>query len=274
VSGYAKKVILRANRRIIARNLILSNLFCMICKITPARSVNFTLIPLILFFGFFCSPLFSQNTSINLKDIPQRKVRKYIHSRSIDKMPDFSGIHSSWKKEVRESDFNLREKTFFLKYRLSNVWECYSHASPEKTWNARTLRLGLLISKTLNRSLYVDNSFLPAIDTGQVFFLNLRLLKGLVNAPVAFEVINIDGNQQVLEVSYIDNNKSKGKQTIQFFDNGDGRTRIVHRSYFRSGSKLYDAFVYPHFHKKFVKEFHKNMGRIVSNNVVNISASR
>jgi hypothetical protein len=237
--------------------------------------VKFYLITLIVFFVYPSLTVLSQSlNSINLDEIPQRKVRKYIHSRSIDIMPDFSRIHSSWKKEVRESDFNVREKTIFLKYRLPRVWECYSHASPEKTWNSHSFRLGLLISKTLNRALYVDNSFLPPIDTGQIFFLNLRLLQGLVNAPVAFEVINIDGDHQVLEVSYIDNNKSKGKQTIQFFDNGDGRTRIVHRSYFKSGSKLYDAFVYPHFHKKFVKEFHKNMGRIVGNTVVNISASR
>jgi len=37
----------------------------------------------------------------------------------------------------------------------------------------------------------------------------------------------------------------------------------VHRSYFKSGSKLYDALLYPHFHKKFVKEFHRNMGQLV-----------
>ena len=246
----------------------------MVFKNSPACRLKFFIITLILFFGFSLLPLLSQSNCINLDEIPQRKVRKYIQARSIDTMPDFSRIQSSWKKEVRESDFNVREKTFFLKYRLSNVWECYSHARPTTTWNASCFRLGLLISKTLNRALYVDNSFLPPIDTGQVFFINLRLLKGLVNAPVAFEVINIDIDNQILEVSYIDNNKSKGKQTIQFFDNGDGRTRIVHRSYFKSGSKFYDALVYPHFHKKFVKEFHRNMGRIVGTTVVNISASR
>jgi len=226
--------------------------------------VKFYVVTLIVFNLFSSIKGFSQSrNSINLDEIPQRKVRKYIQSRSIDTMPDFSRIHPSWKKEVRESDFNVREKTFFQKYKLSSVWECYSHAIPEKTWNAHSFRLGLLISKTLNKAIYVNNSFLPTIDTGQVFFLNLRLLKGLVNAPVAFEVINIDSDNQILEVSYIENNKSKGKQTIQFFDNGDGRTRIVHRSYFKSGSKLYDALLYPHFHKKFVKEFHRNMGQLV-----------
>lgn len=237
--------------------------------------VKFYLGTLIVFLVFSSLKVSSQSrNSINLDEIPQRKVRKYIQARSIDTMPDFSQIHSSWKKEVRESDFNVREKTFFQKYKLSRVWECYSHAIPEKTWNAHSFRLGLLISKTLNKAIYVNNSFLPLIDTGQVFFLNLRLLKGLVNAPVAFEVINIDSDKQILEVSYIENNKSKGKQIIQFFDNGDGSTRIVHRSYFKSSSRLYDALLYPHFHKKFVKEFHRNMGQLVGNFGDDVTALR
>jgi hypothetical protein len=88
-------------------------------------------------------------------------------------------------------------------------------------------------------------------------------MKGLINIPVAFEIIDIDRKKQILEFSYIDNNKSLGKQTIQFFDNGDGRTMIVHRSYFRSKSWLRNELLYPGFHKKFIKEFHKNMKHLI-----------
>jgi hypothetical protein len=93
-------------------------------------------------------------------------------------------------------------------------------------------------------------------------------MKGLFNIPVAFEIITIDQKKQIMEISYIDNNKSLGKQTIQFFDNGDGSTKIVHLSYFKSESAFRDSFLYPHFHNKFIREFHGNMKQLIRKNVL------
>jgi hypothetical protein len=129
-------------------------------------------------------------------------------------------------------------------------------------WNGHSVRFGLLISKCSNSVIYKNNPLFPDIDTGQVYFLDMRLLKGLLNVPAAFEITNIDQKQQMVEFSYIDNNTSLGKQTIQFFDNGKDCTRIVHRSYFKSESALRDDF-YPCFHNKFIKEFHRNMKHII-----------
>jgi len=220
----------------------------------------------ILIFGFSSLPGVSQSHKIiNLEEIHQRKVRQYILSRSIDTMQNFSSIHASCKKDINESDFNINEKIFYLKYSLSKVWECYSLGNPLKTWNGPHIGLGLLITKYSKSVKYAKSSLFPEIDTGQVYFLNLRLVKGLINLPVAFEVINIDRIGHVLEISYLDDNKSHGKQTIQFFDNGDGRTRIVHRSYFKSESWFRDDLLYPYFHKKFIKEFHRNMRQLIKN---------
>jgi hypothetical protein len=178
-------------------------------------------------------------------------------------MQDFSSIHASCKKDINESDFNINEKVFYLKYSLSKVWECYSLGNPLKTWNGPRIGLGLLITKCSKSVKYAKSSIFPEIDTGQVYFLNLRLLKGLINLPVAFEVINIDRIQHLLEISYLNDNKSRGKQSIQFFDNGDGRTRIVHMSYFKSESWVRDDLLYPYFHKRFIKEFHRNMRQLI-----------
>jgi hypothetical protein len=197
--------------------------------------------------------------TINLEDIPQRKVRKYVEVREIDKMKDFSLIHASCKKEINEKDFHINQKEFHLKYNIANVWNCYRTLDPEKTWNKKSIRFGLLISKCSNTVTYRKDLTYTIVDTGQVYFLNLRLLKGLFNIPVAFEIIDVDQNKQVVEFSYIDNNKSKGKQVLEFFDEGNGCTRIVHRSYFKSGSSFRDKFIYPMFHKKFIKEFHRDM---------------
>jgi hypothetical protein len=221
---------------------------------------------LIIVSGFSIQACLSQvNTRIHLDEIPQRRIRNYIISRNIDKMDNFSMIHPSWKKEIDESDFKVIEKTFFLKYRLSSVWQFYQHANTFKMWNSKSIRFGLLITKCSNSVVYSKNPFYPEVDTGQVYFLNIKLMKGLFNIPVAFEIITIDQNQRIVEFSYIDNNKSRGKQSMQFFDDGEGRTKIVHRSFFKSESAFRDDFLYPYFHKKFIREFHKNMKQLIKN---------
>jgi len=231
------------------------------------------LIFLLFILGITSQYCVSQNVSrINLDEIPQRKVRNYIVSRSIDKMDDFSSIHASWKKEIDKSDFKTVEKTFVLKYKLSEVWEFYRHTSSFRMWNGKSIGFGLLIAKHSKVITYAKSISCPEVDTGQVYFLDIRFIKGLFNIPVAFEIINIDPVRSLVEFSYIDNNKSTGKQTIQFFDDGDGQTRIVHSSIFKSESDLRDKLLYPYFHKKFIKEFHKNMRHLIDSSILPATA--
>jgi hypothetical protein len=238
----------------------------MIQKITRSGILNIKVILLFHVLVFSSVLVVSQSLkTINLKDIPQRKVRKYIMSRSIDQMQDFSLIHASWNKESDESDFNVNEETFYLNYDLPYVWDCYRHTNPYTMWNGRSFRFGLMISKSLNSVIYVGNHIFPEVDTSQIYFLDLKLLKGLCHVAVAFEITNIDENRRIMEFSYIDNNKEMGKQNIQFFVDGDGGTRIVHRSYFKSESFLRDHFFYPYFHKKFIEDFHQNMNQFIKN---------
>jgi hypothetical protein len=173
-------------------------------------------------------------------------------------MNDFSLIHPSCEADAIGADYHVIEKTFFMNSRVSDVWDCYRNADLTHSCN-RSVRFGLLLTKCSNTAVYTGSKEHTVIDTGQVYFMNLRLLKGILNVPVAFEIINIDQGKLVVELSYIEGNKTRGKQTLQFFDNGDGRTRIVHMSYFKSDSFVRDAFFYPLFHKKFIREFHNVM---------------
>ncbi len=211
-------------------------------------------------------PAFSQRAqTICLTEIPQKQVRNYIEKRDINYMQNFSAIHASWNKDSAKSTYRIHEKTIFFKNSLEDVWGCYRHSNPVKSWNTHFIRVGLVISKGTNTVTYINNCDHPEIDTGQVVFLDLKLLKGIFSVPLAFEITNIDPFQKILEFSYIEGNTTQGKQTVQFFDNGDGRTRIVHRSYFKSFSPFRDKFLYPHFHSKFIKEFHRNMKHELNN---------
>jgi len=231
----------------------------MILKLRLPDIVSLRVLICLMVSGFISQASSQVPQTIKLEEIPQRKVRNYMVSSEIDQMDDFSSIHSSWKSNIDEAEFNINEKTFYLNTRLSAVWDCYRHVNFVRAWNGKSVKFGLLIVKSSNSVVYANSLVLPEADTGQVYFLDLRLMKGLFNIPVAFEITRIDERLKILEFSYIDGNKSEGKQTISFFDNGNGTTRIVHKSYFRSNSSFRDNVLYPFFHKKFIREFHENM---------------
>jgi hypothetical protein len=224
-----------------------------------------TTVLLLIVLGFSHGSGFSQNSStINLEEISERKVRQYIVSRSIDQMQDFSMIQSSWKENNSESDFKFVERTFYLKYKLQDVWNFYRHINLAEVWKRHSVRFGLMISKRSNSVSYGNDFQMPEIDTGQVYFFDVRVLKGLFNIPAAFEITSIDPINEMVEFSYLDGNKSLGKQTIQFFDNGKEGTRIVHRSYFKSESAFRDNLLYPPFHTKFIRQFHRSIKELIS----------
>ena len=224
---------------------------------------------------FSCLVVNSQDISlIRLEDVPQRKVRAYIISNSINMMDNFSLIKPSWKSDVPESEFHLLSQKFTIKNKLSDVWYHYSHVNLKKSFTRHSVRFGLLLKKYSNTVVYAKDMLYPEIDTGQVYFLNLRLLLGLLNVPVAFEIINIDPEQMIVEFSYIDSNKEKGKQTLKFSDSGDGSTTVLHLSYFKSNSAIRDGMFYPLLHRKFINEFHRNMKQGIENSQLTASVPR
>jgi hypothetical protein len=209
-------------------------------------------------------PIYSQSLeTIDLSKVPPKKVREYIVARSYDHLSDYSSIHASWNRDISKKNFNFIEETFYFKKKLDVVWSAYRHTDPVKMWNCRSFRFGLLICKCSKSIIYPSTLNIPELDTGQVYFLNLRLLKGLVNVPVAFEIINLDVEKRIMEFSYIEGNKERGKQILEFFEDGPGKTRIVHKTYFKSESEIRDDLFYPYFHYRFIEEFHRNMWKLI-----------
>lgn len=215
-----------------------------------------------LFIIMISGSLFSQSKDcyIDMDLIKKKKVKEFIITQRINRLDNFFNIKASWKLNNDISNYHKHVKTFKVKKHLDKVWECYKKADPVETWNGRIIDFGLLISKYSDSLLYETKGSFSEIDTGQVYFLNLKLLRGIFNIPVAFEIINVDEYHKIIEFSYIEGNISKGKQTLQFIELENGFTQIIHQSYFRSDSGLRDG-IYPIYHKKIIKDFHRNMRR-------------
>lgn len=200
---------------------------------------------------------------IKLELIHQKKIREYIKLQIENNKHRFCEIHPSWCEGTDLSNYSKNEKTYLLNDELQKVWSGYLSANPSKSWNGRKVSFGLLLKK-YPENIFYQNDSISGVDTGQVFYLNLRLIDGICNVPVAFEVVKIDNNNKIFEFSYIEGNKSTGMQRLEFFDIGNGITKIIHTSFFKSDSEFRDKWLYPYFHKKIINEFHKNMRTLLN----------
>jgi hypothetical protein len=208
---------------------------------------------------FFCSAQTSMN-EINFNQIGYKKIVAFITDQQEHNVSKITDIKPSCHSNDDLSSFEKQEKDYLIKENFSDVWANYLKASPTESWEGKHVSFGVLLSKQNNQILYRGDDF-KSIDTGQVVFLNLRLLRGIYQLAMAFEVINIDPIKGIIEFSYIEGNKSEGIQRLKFIPTPEGYTRIIHTSFYKSHSRLRDKIFYPYFHLRATNEFHRNLKR-------------
>lgn len=200
---------------------------------------------------------------IKMEQIHHRKIRKYIEYQTEEGKRQLDEIHPSWKSGEDLSFYRKKEMTFYLKGNMQDIWHGYVSADPSRSWNCKRISLGLLLQKS-PENIFYDQDAINGIDTGQVYFLNLHLMLGLLNIPVAFEIIKVDTEKRMIAFSYLEENKSKGVQQIKFTDVDGERVKITHISYYKSDSQFRDKWIYPYFHKKIIRNFHRNMRKLLT----------
>lgn len=100
---------------------------------------------------------------------------------------------------------------------------------------------------------------LPEIKVGQVFFLELDILKKM-QIPVAFEVVELNHETRSISFSYLKQNKSQGIQRITFDPDVLG-FKVIHETRFQSESKFRDKRLYRFFHKRLLNDVWKAFGK-------------
>jgi hypothetical protein len=199
---------------------------------------------------------------LNFEKIPYKKVRNYIHEQIENHILTINDLFPTVESNIVPADYSSQEKRYVINEDINKVWKSYIQTSPADSWDGKRVSFGLLCSKRSEKIVYRGGEC-SKIDTGQVVYLNLRLLRGVYNLALAFEFINVDVENRVVEFSYIQGNTSEGKQCLHFIEKPNGKTEIIHTSYFKSDSKLRDKLLYPFFHKRATNEFHRNMRRII-----------
>jgi len=76
-------------------------------------------------------------------------------------------------------------------------------------------------------------------------------------------VTKIDESKHAITFSYVSSGPSKGSQTIRLIDDGKGGTEIIHSSIHQTENVLRDKTLYPIYHKKAIKEVHRNIRKLL-----------
>lgn len=202
-------------------------------------------------------------SDIDLHQISQEKVRSLVAARQKENDTGWYGLEPSCRPGQELEGYRIIESGYKVRSDAKQVWDYYTHTSPAMSWNGKRVSFGFLISKYSNTILYRNDDHYAGLDTGQAVFVNLRMIKGLYNLAVGFEIIRIDPEKHAITFSYLKGGKSSGFQTICFVSTKNGNTRISHRTAYRSNSFLRDHLFYPHFHRILINEFHRNMRNII-----------
>jgi hypothetical protein len=202
----------------------------------------------------------SPEIAVDLKRIPQRAVRDLVLREKVKTASDFQQISPACYLPADSGLYQCNLKTWVVKAPVGKVWEKYLSLTPRKAWSGRAVRFGFLFSKSANKFIYNEEADNP-ITVGSIIYVNLKLLKGLKNMGVAFEITRLDEESRTICFCYLEDGASHGSQEIQLTEMADGNTRISHLTHYRSRSSFRDKNLYPFFHELFVGEFHENVIR-------------
>lgn len=208
------------------------------------------------YIGFQCIAQ-TQISEIDLSKIPHQKVRKFLENQKSSNINTMLDIKPSLLPNNDNSGFRIDERIYVVKGKPGKVWQHYIITNPVDSWNGRKISFGLLLSKKEKKVVYNGES-VSRIDTGQVVYLNLKILSGLANLATVFEFTSVDEKNKSLEFSYIDGNTTLGTQNLKFIETSKGYTEIIHTSHFKSNSRIRDR-VYPFFHTRIINDFHRNL---------------
>jgi hypothetical protein len=199
---------------------------------------------------------------IKIGRIKQKSVRNFLKSQMIRGIINFEDFKPSVDAQTDSSQFDSNIHRFRLQQTQATAWNAYLTAHPAKVWQGKIVSCGFIYSPVSKRIIFPDD-FYPGLETGQIFFIEMQVLCGLIKFPVCFMVTQIDERHHAITFSYVSSGSSKGAQTIRLTDDGKGGTNIIHSSIHQTENILRDKTLYPIYHRKAIKEVHRNIKNIL-----------
>lgn len=199
----------------------------------------------------------TQLSEVDTLRIDYPKVKDYLKRQMAEGLQTFDNLKPSFQPGSNIEDYHVIDREFHVKDSLEKVWNDYLNTVLQESWNTKKIGFGFCYSRNKD-SLYYANDEVRTIVPGLVVYLNLKVLFGMKQLAVAFEITQIDPEDKMIEFSYLAGNETEGKQQLFFRPTNKGSTLITHLSYYRSKSKARDK-LYPLLHAQLINQFHRNM---------------
>lgn len=199
--------------------------------------------------------------STDLDRIKPKSVKKLIIEQQQQDILYFSDL----KPSLAGNDYE-GYKSYTKKYKvegdMDEVWQAYVGTDQTQVWNNSKSSFAMLYSRKSDQINYADKPYF-GLEKGLIYYLNLKVVMGFYKLPVAFEILQVDSEQKIIEMSYLKGGKASGKQIIRFTSLENGDTEVIHENYFKSESKFRDKYLYPYFHTRIINKFHHKMKKNV-----------
>ncbi|MDX2247430.1 MAG: hypothetical protein SF052_11665 [Bacteroidia bacterium] len=193
--------------------------------------------------------------------LSDEKVKKLFHKR-LNPVKDFGTLRTlhlpddlaSYARQVDRFDYPAD---------INSVWLHYTQRKPHEIWSGSLTPYLFTHSKKNRCFYYPDDPEAPEIHAGMQFFCLINIVFPL--GLVGMEILEINAEKYTIEFAYIEGGLYRGTQRLEFVEQVNGGTRIIHTSYYRPENLLVWLIPYKFFHKKTINEFHQGMKNKFSN---------
>ncbi len=186
----------------------------------------------------------------DLKEV-KKPVRKFM-----SKNPNIEQFTESCSSIDACEEFYYVAKSYTSAFSAKEVMQTLINTKPQNLWVGRS-RFQLSYEPQADQ-IYTLADDAPVVSEDMIIALNLKIF-GVTSIPVVFKILTIDEENNMIEFSYVEQNKNHGVQAIHISDNSEGGSTILHESRFFSGKKFRDQRLYPWIHNKLTDGFYKNL---------------
>ncbi len=162
----------------------------------------------------------------------------------------------------REDEYLKHDASYTIDAPADVVWDAYKTIHPAIAWQSKMIRFGFVYTRQSDRYIYKTDETFNGIAKGQIYLINLNILKG-VQIAVAHEVDEVNDEKKLIRLCYLNTGKTAGSQWIQMRADGESRTIIDHKTRYQGTSFIRDRLLYPYFHQKATNQFHQKMGEFI-----------
>jgi len=197
--------------------------------------------------------------AIEFNRIPHESIKAYLHRQAQNGATTLQQLRTTCYQQKEAHLYGHHAKSYQVERPLEVVWAIYRQMNPLLDWNGRMVSLGMLYNKKTDEVKYPDEEE-ATLEVGQIAFINMKLICGLLSRATAHEITAIDEEQKVMRFCYIDGGKAtaQGSQQIDFAATAEGHTIVTHQSFYKSDSALLNR-IYPFFHEQVIDDFHQNV---------------